>query len=233
MIRNLKVLGLALAAVFAFSAMSASAASAEKLFHSESEKTILTGTEVEEVVFDAGGGTIKCPESVYDATTSAKTVTEITVEPTYKTEKCKAFGLETHVLMNGCDYVFTLEPGTTETTGGSTHTSGPVHIKCPEGKKIELTVTKLLGGSRCTVDVPAQTPTKPTVDYKNEGKEKTRDVLITSTIEGVTYEVTGGGGICGVEGHHNDGKLTGSATTKCYEDLAGPKEGNQVGCWVE
>jgi hypothetical protein len=43
MTRNLKALGLALLAVFAFGAVAASSASAVQLFHSENEPTVLTG----------------------------------------------------------------------------------------------------------------------------------------------------------------------------------------------
>ncbi len=136
MIRNLKALGLALVAVFALSAMVASAASAaEGVITSETgEDVTLTATdtgEPENNRLTVGENWVQCPDSSYTGhavRTHAETTEneehkfltsgvddEVTVTPHYKqtvggpgtTPNCDATGgFSATVTMNGCDYRF-------------------------------------------------------------------------------------------------------------------------------
>jgi hypothetical protein len=159
MIRNLKVLGLALVAVFAFSAMAASGAMAQegKLTSANKNPFTLTGTEVagnENAFTGAFGVTVRCPGSTYAGHKVKNTphelvpngATETTVTPTYK--ECKdANGDPRTVSMNGCDFV--LYHATTVTPPNVY--SITADIVCPVGKTITVT-----GGS-CAIAVGSQT----------------------------------------------------------------------------
>jgi hypothetical protein len=171
MIRNLKVLGLALVAVFAMSALAASAASAQGV---QGEFTTSNGTAQTLIGTETGvagsnaltsfGAKIECPGSTYTAHKFNVTPhvaipnkeTTATITPHYK--NCVAFNPASHpitVTMNGCDYV--LHIGVT--TGGVAGTYGAtVDIVCPPNKVIEVHVynnaahTELL----CTIKVKGQ-----------------------------------------------------------------------------
>jgi hypothetical protein len=154
MIHNLKALGLAMAAMFAFSAMAATSASAQtngKL--TVPSPTILEGTETGAAAnnsftaFDSG---VNC-ESTYLGTkenseealsSGAETAT---ITPEYTNCVDPETGNGRTVDMNGCDYVFTTGPTTpTEATG----TYGvKAKVVCPTGKSIQIT------GGACTVTV--------------------------------------------------------------------------------
>lgn len=207
MIRNLKVLGLALTAVFALSAVLASAASAE--FTSESPQTELTATALEEQVFTGAGAEVTCTEvSVHG--TIGEVQKEVTVEPTYGGH-CTVNGFPAKVDTNECHYLFT----TIEEVG--------VHILCPEGKQIEVTA-EILGSFRKCLDIHAQTPTEPVVHYRNKTNPITEkmDVEIESTVHGITYERTG---LCqGEVNEANDAHYIGRVTV-----TGDDSEGNPVG----
>ncbi len=117
MIRNLKVLGLALVAVFALASSAASAANGK--LTSDGPVT-LTGTETGAVTANqltAFGSNVRCPGSTYSGhklnqpngfLTSGEEVATIT--PHYTDTACTAtaLNLPATVDMNGCDYVFHL-----------------------------------------------------------------------------------------------------------------------------
>jgi hypothetical protein len=148
MIRNLKILGLALGAVFAMSAMLASAASAGAVTGSESvtltgtdtvgQKTILRYNANQEwkchVHYDIG------PVTTYAETggveshgTTPLPAEELTVTPTYS--GCEAYingtklGTAT-VTMNGCDYDLAIG------SAGAIVTS----LRCPTGQSVVMHV---------------------------------------------------------------------------------------------
>jgi hypothetical protein len=170
MIRNLKVLGLALVAVFAMSALAASAASAQgvqgEFTTSNGTAQTLIGTETGAAgsganALTALGAKVECPGSTltghkFNVTPHVaipNKETTATITPHYK--NCAAFNPASHpatVTMNGCDYVLHLGV----TTGGVAGTYGAtVDIVCPAGKVIEVHVynnvahTELL----CTIKV--------------------------------------------------------------------------------
>lgn len=184
MIRNVKALGLALMAVFAFSALSASAASAQQGKLTSDGSVTLTGTEVGEAVnnnyFQNGLGKVTCPGSTYTGhrvlthtqTTEGKTHerlqsgdTTATITPHYAT-KCFAHiaVLGTRpvtVTPNGCDFVFHI--GQTTPAENKEGTYGVVAaLVCPPEKDIEVHVYKSgsvehpAGDSICTITIKPQ-----------------------------------------------------------------------------
>jgi hypothetical protein len=157
--RNLKALGLALAAVFAFSAFAASTASAQTIgkFTTPAPVT-LTGTEIGEPVknrLTAFGGGVEC-DSVYTGYKYKTTphnlsnlvsngVNGATIIPHYTNCKDPEDGSTRTVHMNGCDYSITIgattpadpkEPPEAANTYGAT-----VWLECPTGKVAEVTGT--------------------------------------------------------------------------------------------
>ena len=152
MFRNLKILGLALAALCAISGLAASAASAQQgeLTSKQIEGATLVGSETgESNSLKAFGLVVKCVGSTYtghqyNATPHAlipNAATTFTVTPDYKQEahNCKTTpgNFATTIDMNGCDYVAHLG----ETTGGVSGTYGVTFdVVCPEGKEVAVTI---------------------------------------------------------------------------------------------
>jgi hypothetical protein len=174
MTRNLKVLGLALMAAFAMSAVVASAASAQTIgkFTSDGTHFFLTGTEL------AGGNKLEypglppiaCPESHFHGGKLDTTVTptkhspltsgdsSVTIKPTYT--NCKVGIFPATVKMTGCDFDFKL--GET-TPSGTAHTYGlHVQVTCenPATEQIHLEVYSDAGHTKliCSTTFGAQTP---------------------------------------------------------------------------
>lgn len=237
MTRKTKALWLLLIAIVALGAVGASGVWAEeeeeqpgipKRFQAEKAPAIVTGVQQEITTsFTTPKGEIVCNETHYAGTMTNAEEKELTITPTYSGE-CKALGKPAHVKFNGCDYLFTLEEGRVKTDGAGTHTQSPTHIKCPAGNSIVIEVTAE-GSTFCTIKIPAQTPAQSKTDLRNLGIGKTREVLFTSTIEQLHYEVTGGFGVCGQTGKTlADGKIDSVMTVATYEDNGG-KKGNQVG----
>jgi hypothetical protein len=154
MIRNLKALGLALVAVFALSAVGASAVAAQQAIFTSDGPVTLTGTE------NAGtlnavtgfGITAKCPESTgtghkYNATPHT-VISDI--EGTFTlTPHIKQVGSNGHANcratpgnfpattdFNGCDYVTHLG----QTTGEGDTYGGTLDLVCPPGNEVMWTV---------------------------------------------------------------------------------------------
>ncbi len=136
MIRNLKTLGVVVAAVFALSALGASAASAN--FTAGSSTGNLTGVQTTGHVFTTSAGTVTCTTAHFTGTWTEANSPSATATPKY--EGCKAFGfIGVPIDVNGCSYEFTTNEG------------GEVHVKCPAGKEIEITTRG------CTTKVGPQT----------------------------------------------------------------------------
>ena len=221
MIRKLKFLGLALVAVFAMSAVGASAASAVVQFHTEKTPVTITANQHAGTNgFDVQFGEVKCTTAKLHGTTPSDVTTEttITLTPTY--EGCTFAGVATTVHMNGCDY-------TVHVTNAGPPYGGPVTIKCPAGQ--EITVT---GGNKCTVHVPPQGNLGP-ISYTNTGVGATRE--ITAHLEGIqniTYTQTKGTAAVGACGNLTTGagKFTGTITVTGEND---PGNNEHIGIWVE
>lgn len=217
MIRSLKTLGLALAAVLALSAMAASSASAApKLTPVPEEYPVtLEGTQVGNHVFELPGGRkFECTTATFKTQPVTKAEAEesmVTADPTYS--GCTATILGTvdtvTVTMHSCHFTLTA----TETTTGTIKTegwevTGELHIVCTvPGDSIELHVYKNAekhekDESLCTYTIPPQTPAG-SLDYrlteKNaEGNGTSGDINATITGVSVTKK-TGTETNCGEE----------------------------------
>lgn len=219
MIRNLKVLGLALAAVFAMSAMVASAASAQgKLTTGAGQNVTLNGTETGAAgsnQLQAFGANIRCPGSTYTGhryNVTAHTFiqpnsTRATLTPKYLETvagkpNCVAAGLgwTATVDMNGCDYVVNLGP--TDTAVGTYDVT--FDVVCTGGNEITVTLwtneTEHLNDTNfdnpfCVLHVPGVVDADPT-KTKNQnlkGAHVTNTgshVALTGLVEGITVTKT-------------------------------------------
>jgi len=205
MIRNLKALGLAMAAMFALSAVGVSAASAAE-FHSEATHTTLHAEQTNTHVFTTDVGTVTCETATFHGTTASKTTPEITITPTYTgCDLHSIFGeIAVTVNFNGCDYNFTEE-------------AQPVHIVCPESKTISVS------GPGCKVTVPGQTV--GTVSYTNTGSGSSRTTDVNATVSGIKYSYSGF--LCGSGSNTTNGTYNGTA------EVSGSSGGVQVGVWYE
>lgn len=215
MIRNLKVLGLAITAVLALSAVGASMASADA-FKSEAAPVTLTGTTDPGTTetFKTTAGSVTCHGS-YVGTVNATSTTTLSVTPSYS--GCTALGFPgSQVHVNGCSFLFHITP----TAGVKT---GTVDIVCPEGQSIKVTALSV-GTLKCTIDVPAQTGLA-TVTYSNAGAASgsTREVTVSAVINNLHYlhtsELATGLGKC-TAGTGTDGKYEGKALVTGEEDKA-------------
>jgi hypothetical protein len=158
MIRNLKALGIALAAIFAMSAATASEAAAqasilttdgpvtlEGVNHTAVEGTNALTSSFLPFMFTAR---YECPNAKYTGHKYNETphfklipneTSTFTVTPHYGLCKVSIGNLPVTVDMNGCDYVFHLE-GTTP--GVDTYTVKATIESCQTGKHITVTIWK-------------------------------------------------------------------------------------------
>jgi hypothetical protein len=203
MIRNLKVLGLALVAVFAMSAMAASAASAANGLLTSDGPVKLDGTEEASPAVNAltaFGLVTKCPGSTYvgEKVNSSELIpsgsSEATITPTYV--NCETAGGPTTVTMNGCDYVLHLS----ETSGVADTYKVIADVVCPKEKDILIDVyaTKAKHETNepfCQITIKPQTgKTGATLKDLTNG-----ELTLGGTVEGVSAEKITGGVLCAKE----------------------------------
>jgi len=218
-IRNLKALGLALVAVFAMSAVAASAAHATAAeFSWDSGTTQLTGTAASVAEggtqkFGITGGLLSTScDTVYanapvsgTSATSVTTNTKVTYTNTVEEnagEKhtCTAStGGKVTVSTTDCNYRF--NAGTTVTAGTS---SGTVDIVCPAGST-GITVNS---PGLCLIHIFAQNGLGP-VNYSTMAGPP-EDITIEPNVNNITYTHTG---LCG-NATKADGTYTGKVTVK-------------------
>jgi hypothetical protein len=190
MIRNLKVLSLALVAVCAMSAMIASAASAAS-FTSASYPSTITGeggiasAELFKLGATDHNAKVECKHSTYHGTLSAPSST-LTVQPHYS--ECTAFGLSATVDATSCQYVF----------HATSTSSSTVDVEC--GSKSILIVA-----GTCEVAVDTQTGLKSAGTKNNAGH-----VDVTPNVTGITYTSLRDGFLCPLTG---TGHRTGATYT--------------------
>jgi hypothetical protein len=195
MTRKLKALGLALVAVFAMSALAASAASAQE-FHSSTEKTTLSGTQIGNHSFTVGSGfgAITCKVAKFKGTQSTKTAASQEMTPEYK-ECTDSFGRVVDVTVEG-HYLFT--PPTITTGSATVHFVGV----------IILTITSPPGTSVCHVTIRTQTIAGSTI-YHNR-TPRSSGIIVTTNATGIHSTTEGGLFNCGVSnGEHTEGTYTG------------------------
>jgi len=213
MIRNIKVLGLALVAVFAFSAIAASAASAQNGRITSTGPVTLDGTEDGINAFTGFGAKVECPNTVvtgHKTLTTKQTEEKLTHEliPSGSSSftltldlpaNCNAVEAGTNhrttVTLNGCD--FDIEILTQ--SGGIWPTRGS--LVCPTGKDIEIEVYPFsgseLGGVVCTFTIKPQSG-KEGVHLTNGSLEegggvKRWDVTAAGAYKGFTATRSGSG----------------------------------------
>jgi hypothetical protein len=223
--RNFKALGLALAAVFALSAVVASAASAHYVLTPAQSPSFITGEQIEhkegnKFEITSRGTKVTCTGAHFEAgTVSGLELSQVTVTPSYS--GCEAFGQPATVDVNGCDYLLTGE------TGPNGH--GTVHVICSGTNKIEITIPSI----SCTLKVHTQTPTGGGLVYTNTSGSPD-DIHATATLTGVTYEREGNGLACaiGAPSEGNDLDLIENITIKAYKDESGTK-GSQINLTVD
>jgi hypothetical protein len=236
MTRNLKALGLALAAAFAMSAVAASAAQAEEAHFTATSPTGAVTfhatnhpEETSEQEFNVDSGETRCdtftatgtaeatdPENPETITESSITLHDVTYKGMYFEggEECEAFGLESEIEFNGCEYDFhagtIVNPGTSE---------GTVDVVCPAGQQVEIVIAAGL----CTVDVPAQTGVNG-ITYHTVETNEIEEITVEAHANNITYRETGA---CGNGELKHNGEYHGKATVKAFEDNEGV-DGNQV-----
>ena len=162
MIKNIKVLGLAAAALFAMSALTASGAQAAKLSTESGGSTVIEADQVEGAgghVFTVDGNKVTCTTahffSVAKEPAGSETAVEvnngattITMHPKY--ENCTAFGfVGATVTTTGCNYTLTA-PGTISEP--AMEIAASLSVECSGTHEIVISA-----GGVCTAKVKGQT----------------------------------------------------------------------------
>jgi hypothetical protein len=220
MTRNLKTLGLALVAAMAMTAVMASAAQAQ--FTADKAPVTLTAGQTSQHVFSTAEGEVTCDVAEFHGTAANTSQNSVTMTPIYT--DCEAFGMPADITGFGhypdegteteehpCDYVF--------------HADGTVDLVCgddPDDGKGHVYIDT---SASCGVTIPEQTDLHH-VGYQNTGQGDTKEVLVTATVEDITYENTGHGFLCTLGGvtHYDemthDGTYTGSSEVTGEEEDA-------------
>ena len=236
MTRNLKVLGLALVAMFAMSVIAASAAQAvEGTFSWDSGTTTLKGTQDDEngtnkatgsQVFTilAGAVSFTCDEVHAESTvagtgnstieTKSITYTDSALEAEGKKDTCTGtFGTRPVIKMNECNYRF--HAGTTVGEKSAGTTEGTVDIVCPGTNVIEV------AAAGCLTKVPAQNGLGPVYFHTEATNPET--VTIEAKVgdepeklhnHGIKYSTSGF--LCGTHTNEENGTYTGNVTVKGF-----------------
>jgi hypothetical protein len=197
------VLGLALGAVLALSAMAASSASAIDTFTGPAGNIPITGLShdnVFKITTTPAPTEVRCTTSHFSGTITNGT-SHATITPTYTgrigatphtSAECDTTIGTAPIDMNGCDYDLT---GTT-TGVDEGLTDATVSVTCPT-PSTHIIVTNSTG---LKIKVPAQTPTSGGVTYTNG----TGTVNVKATATGITYTCESAF-LCGVAGIPTEG----------------------------
>jgi hypothetical protein len=200
MINKIKALGLAMVAVFAMSAVAASAASAHE-FTSSVDNTTLMGEATTPQVFNTTVGELECSAVSLDeanSTIEGTTAETVTARPEYS--GCVKAGTSTKIYpeFGECGYVFTSE---------TTEELAEVEIECPnEGEEVEIKATGFKLGC---VNVPPQPVTGVHYIDATTGTG-TGDIDVVANVSGIEYNEKG---VCG-SGHGEEGTYTGTVTVQ-------------------
>lgn len=209
MIRNIKVLGLALVAVLAMSAVASAGASAATNFVAATSTASVTADQVasENHIFTVDGAEVKCKTAHFEtAGEVASPASSITVHPTYG--ECTAFGfVGASVNTTGCDYKL--------------FASGAINVVCSGTNQIIITA------ATCEAKVPAQEIASG-VTYKNQATSPTTVLVEAGLTNSIKTTKTKDGLLCPLNG-------TGSANGSYAGDTVakGFNKGSQVNIKVE
>ena len=219
--RRLSTWTAALAALLALGLASASTASAVvPEFHSEITNTVLTAGESGTQEVSLGESTLRCESLSVSGSMVGKATTEIDVVPAYSECVVETGGssLPAHVHTNSCGYALSISEETVEGHAGQ----GQLAVECESAEdKIEVDVTFL--GERHCANIPAQTAGTPAVDFTNVGEGTTRQIVVSPTVEGLSYQLTG---ICG-SAEASNGAIGGEASI-----LGENGSGHHRGIWI-
>lgn len=201
MIRKFKAIGLTMVAVFALTAVSASAAQAATFMSEGNVTASITADQEGTNVFSVEGSEVKCTTAHFATAGEVSSPTEnIEVHPEYS--GCTAFGfLSATVNTEGCNYilnangtvtvtcssghVITIKGGTCEATVGSqgplsgisyTNTSGKVKVS---SNVTTIATTKTKDGIGCPFNGTGSTTGTYTGTVLAEGKHEGSAVAIT------------------------------------------------------
>ncbi len=212
MSRNLKVLGLALVAVLALTALVGSTAQANEngKFTAATYPSTSSGIDTGTHEFTAAGGSVKCSHGTFSGTSSEASTTQ-TITPVY--EECTAFGfVGATVTMNGCDYMFHL----TGTGAGGSY-NGNVDIVCPTGKEITV------DAGPCTIHIPGQNGLGA-VTFTNATSGGISDIVNHANVSGIKGSLVKNNFLCFfTAGPFTNGTYTGSTTITGKDSEGNPQ----------
>lgn len=203
MTRKIKTLCLAVMAMLAIGALSASAASATELvYEAEGElaQVTLSGTNgFGNDVIKMEGGTVQCNTELHGIVTFGVSSFELT--PTFTV--CKAFGFEpATVNPEKCKFKYNLKEKTAEHVFRS-----EMDVVCPPGESIKIS------SGTCKVEITAQTGLKNAKWIDDTTAPS--DLTLNYEITGMAYTVTADGFQCpfGGTGAKKDGEYTTNVKT--------------------
>lgn len=243
--RNLKALGLALAAVCMFAALSA-ASSAQASTFTEFETpegregpevhahSILEATTDPETVesYASGFGTIEC-HVTYEATSLTGEDSELTVKATNlrnpkdtESPDCRettSVGTFTvHMEFGNCDYIF---KAGAQVVGNADAHEGTVSVHCPEpADEIDIKITKANENkeTKCTLKVPGSAQGKNqnlgglTYTNNTNPEPEPTDLTLHLSLEGLVYTSEGGLLNCGVANGEHTFTYTATDTVRAF-----------------
>lgn len=234
MIRNLKAMGLALVAVFALSAVVASAASAQgKLTTEGGQAVTLTGTEtgVKANALTAFGIPVECPGSSYTGhkdnvtphTFIPNLATSATITPHYATNCLALNTYPATVTKNGCDFVIRVGATTGEQTATKKTFAATFDVVCPAGKSIEVEVWEHAQAHTnvpwCTVKVGSQVGL---VGAHVTSTPASDDLDLDGTVEGIKASRSGTKAILCPTSETSAAKFDLDVTVKAHNSLGNP-----------
>jgi hypothetical protein len=203
MVRNAKVLGLAIVAALALTAVMASAASATN-FTAASYPVKISGSQSESHKFTVGGGTVTCTTANFSGELGAAS-SSLTVDAVY--QNCTAFGF-VGAKVTGftpeegatCDYTFYAEDLNTE--GGVVDKVGKADLDCTGSGDITI------DAGTCSVTLQAannQGLSRNTYTNTPAGK-----VTVDTNVSGIHAIVTSGFACPVAGGTYTNGTYTGT-----------------------
>jgi hypothetical protein len=193
MVRKFKALGLALVAICAMGAMTASAASA--LTFTTTAGAEIKGEEVGNTVFTITGREVLCKDSTYVGTAPASAFTTLTVTPTYK--ECEPLNATITGFGAGeCDFLL--------------HSNGVADLICAAGKEVTINM------GPCVTHIPAQTGLK-SITYDTAESGGIKHLTLTLNITKIKETHTDGF-LCPFEGSGTTSTavLEGAVTARAY-----------------
>jgi hypothetical protein len=193
---NLKIIGIVIAALFACSAMTVSAAGGPFWFESDADPGVFTDLNGEldpgaSDVWTVDAGEISCTNISYSGRMEDNTETTMTLTPSYG--GCTFHGLPATIDVNGCAFVLHTWLVIKEGTPGGEYEAGTV-IECPVGK--DITVTQISGGvKKCTIHIEPQNLGEGLIlTNAGEAGAQTEDITADVDYENIKYTQTEGSG---------------------------------------